>query len=85
MKKLFALLLVAGLFTFASCGGDKKTGTESDTTSVSDTSANTTTEPDKSTVETQVTDTIAKNDSTVVIDVDTVKKAEGETTDTTKK
>lgn len=84
MKKLFALLLVAGLFTFASCGGDSKTNNETDTTSIEDTTSKPTTEPEKKVEEKPAADTTAKpaGDSTVV---DSVKKTDGETTDTTKK
>jgi hypothetical protein len=85
MKKLFALLLVAGLFTFASCGGDSKTNNATDTTSTEDTTSKPTTEPEKKPEEKPAADTTAKpagGDSTVV---DSVKKTDGETTDSTKK
>ncbi|HAS46971.1 MAG TPA: hypothetical protein DCS93_41175 [Microscillaceae bacterium] len=87
MKKFFALLLVAGLFTFASCGGGGKEGTGTDTTSATDTSGGTTTPdttnntPSTDGGETK-TDTAAAGDSTTV--TDTVSKGDGEKPDSTK-
>lgn len=86
MKKLFALLLVAGLFTFASCGGDKKNNESgTDTAAVKDTSAKPNTEPEKKTEEAPAKDSTAKTDDSTKVAADTVKKTDGEVKDTTKK
>lgn len=85
MKKLFALLLVAGLFTFASCGGggEKKTGSEADTASAKTDTATAKT-PEKTPEEKPaVADTAAKKDSVTV--VDTVSKKDGEKKEEEKK